>query len=152
MDKGNCFCGNKAIGLIGIPMIQLTESSHIVNVGEGEASVIIPLCAYHSVFAEKGFLKSDGNKSLIPQPFLKHISHTNQCLLNYLKENKGKKGIAEDRFMIDIILEARYREEVYPEYLKAIEGENDIIKLIEITKKMFKVPKCQVEDRKVTDA
>lgn len=140
-DKGNCFCGKEAFGMVGIPLIKLTESLKAVNIDEegSSSSVIVPLCPYHLVFAERGFLKSDGNNILKPEPFLEFEGHTDECLKDYLKNNKGKKGIRLKRFMIDIVLSARQRERVLPEFLKRIEGKTDILELMKIGEEMFKV-------------
>lgn len=138
-DRGTCFCGKKAIGGIGIPLIQLTESHKVVNLEENQSSIISPICPYHSVFAEKGFLKTDGKQTLIPEPLLRFEVHTNKCLIKKLRDGKGKKGIKFDRFVIEIILQARHTEKMYPEFLEKMKGK-DILESMKLMKKMFKVP------------
>lgn len=142
-DKGNCFCGKKALGGIGIPLIKLTESRKVINVDEAgtSSSVIVNLCPYHSVYAERGFLKSDGNQILTPEPFFEFEGHFDKCIKDYLKNNKGKKGMGVKRLIIDIILSARHREKVYPEFLKKTKGKSDILELMKISKEIFKSPK-----------
>jgi len=135
-----CFCGKKAIGNIGIPVIQLTESGKAVNVEKGQSSMIISLCPYHSVFVEKGILKTDGKQILKIEPLLEFEAHTNECLIKQLKEGKRKKGIVWKRFLIMTILEARHREKVYPEFLEKIKEKIDILEMMKIAKNMFKLP------------